>query len=1022
MSRRGKNNHYHYAELFTDRARRRARRSALLLPRKAVFFAVLVLLAFGVISTTFASNNTYDDNSGGIIVRIRNAKVTQDYVAEGLDREEAEAKAVSTAGKGDFAATGADNVDLAVTGAAQYYYRGNDNSWGATAMTVSTDSSYEYYESTTVNNQFKISISTTTFDYNKGYVDSGFNSTDISTIGDYGGDNCYVWGTSGTYYIIVYYPNTVINNTSNPKICASTTLPASYPTVKLGEKFTDPDEDTYVTLSRSGLTYTGSASLTGGSTEKFFFVVTYGNNTQYFKDLNGSTMTYNNCSNWTFKNGSGSDPQLTTVTTGSYNFTFIYDSSSASVSVTYPKYSVTRTINDVEAATFTTTTTQVSIGSSASISAAPAANTGFSFEKWEVTSGTVKTGSYASGTNFTDSNTNAALTLYPYGTETNVVITAKYKRDTYTITYAKDDPDLNHPHATSGAITGNIADGTKEYNRTYTIPSGTYTRDGFTQVAWATTPNYTSTTSVPNGTTVYACDGTGTYSGNASLTLYPVWRMNSITKSNNTSQGPKLGHTSGTMLTGQSFSLGPLDISAQATYDTTRTYTYNWTATGVDQNDPSVIVSYDNGDFNFTTNSPGVYDVTVTITDTCTTGTTNGPVSATTDTATITVSPNAPSFTVNLEGFTAEAGRDGTTQQSAYMVMIGSKYYFYAEVSNPVNGYTYTFSRNSDFSVAADIVGSFTSDGTTNRLYFDANYTTFANPADTPDPRSTANTSQSATQVQLYCRISHNNQYSQSSDESLWYFIQPLIESFDFVPYQTIYNSYYYYVDLAADYNFDNAANFTTQLFFSKDNKTYNQAITAVTGSFLRSFINAIQSCMYFNGPKYFYMNISGTVNNESVSSGEDMKIHTTVGTADSTATRPLYFYNTVSGCGLKDYLVMCYYIDGNGDLGYQAAQDMYKEDENKAGMYYRVNIPADTSDVRFGFLDKQAGNPYHYYGLAGLSGGVLDCTGNVFKGYTAQVALVDSTRVITSNTKSDVNGQWSFNASSSAYTPVPVS
>ena len=105
-----------------------------------------------------------------------------------------------------------------------YWYRGGDNSWGATAMTVSTDGLYEYIQSSSDANQFKIAASEDGWDYNHSYVQAGFNSTDVTNIGDYGQDNCYCW-QSGDYYILVYYPNTAVNTTANPIICAATTLP-----------------------------------------------------------------------------------------------------------------------------------------------------------------------------------------------------------------------------------------------------------------------------------------------------------------------------------------------------------------------------------------------------------------------------------------------------------------------------------------------------------------------------------------------------------------------------------------------------------------------------------------------------------------------------------------------------------------------------------------------------------------------------------------------------------------------------
>ena len=114
--------------------------------------------------------------------------------------------------------TTANAVDI------QYYYRGSDNNWGASAMTQSTDGKYFYIQSSSATNQFKIANSTTTYDYNSTYVQKGFNNTDVQNIGNYSGDDCYVW-QSGTYYILVYVPGTDINTTNNPIICASTTLP-----------------------------------------------------------------------------------------------------------------------------------------------------------------------------------------------------------------------------------------------------------------------------------------------------------------------------------------------------------------------------------------------------------------------------------------------------------------------------------------------------------------------------------------------------------------------------------------------------------------------------------------------------------------------------------------------------------------------------------------------------------------------------------------------------------------------------
>ena len=104
-----------------------------------------------------------------------------------------------------------------------YTYTGADNSWGTTDMIVSESGFYEYYQTTTDNHQFKIKKGSTY--YNKDYNKAGFCMTDISSVGDYGGDNCYIWDAPESYYIIVFKPETDLNSSSSPVICASTTLP-----------------------------------------------------------------------------------------------------------------------------------------------------------------------------------------------------------------------------------------------------------------------------------------------------------------------------------------------------------------------------------------------------------------------------------------------------------------------------------------------------------------------------------------------------------------------------------------------------------------------------------------------------------------------------------------------------------------------------------------------------------------------------------------------------------------------------
>ena len=113
---------------------------------------------------------------------------------------------------------------------AAYYYRGNQNGWGATQMTASADGFYEYFAAKShanngnQNQMFKVSTSSSSWNYNNTYMSSGFNGTNITNMGNWDSDNICMYHDKD-YYILVYKPNTTINTSSNPKICAATYLP-----------------------------------------------------------------------------------------------------------------------------------------------------------------------------------------------------------------------------------------------------------------------------------------------------------------------------------------------------------------------------------------------------------------------------------------------------------------------------------------------------------------------------------------------------------------------------------------------------------------------------------------------------------------------------------------------------------------------------------------------------------------------------------------------------------------------------
>lgn len=126
---------------------------------------------------------------------------------------------------------------MMVSNATDYYYRGNQNNWSeAVLMTTSTDGYYAYISAKSYanngnkNNEFKIALTADSWEYNCSIASPGFNGTDITNMnsssnswgnGDW---NNAIYHTSD-FYILVYFPNTTINSSSNPVMCASSTLP-----------------------------------------------------------------------------------------------------------------------------------------------------------------------------------------------------------------------------------------------------------------------------------------------------------------------------------------------------------------------------------------------------------------------------------------------------------------------------------------------------------------------------------------------------------------------------------------------------------------------------------------------------------------------------------------------------------------------------------------------------------------------------------------------------------------------------
>ena len=109
----------------------------------------------------------------------------------------------------------------------EYKYSGDDTSWETSvSMTESSGGAYEYYGPTSTTwHEFIIQPMDGSATYGYSYVSEYFNSTDMA-VGQYASHGCVENPGSVSYYIIIWKPNTIFNNSGSPVICASTILPA----------------------------------------------------------------------------------------------------------------------------------------------------------------------------------------------------------------------------------------------------------------------------------------------------------------------------------------------------------------------------------------------------------------------------------------------------------------------------------------------------------------------------------------------------------------------------------------------------------------------------------------------------------------------------------------------------------------------------------------------------------------------------------------------------------------------------
>ena len=1088
MSRRPRNNHYHYAEQYSDGHYRRKQKAASVmhLPPRAVFFALLVLLVFGIVTTTFSANTSADDpESRSILVSVRSAKANR-----------------------DLALTGAE-VDLARSGyrfqGAPFYFIAPSD-WDLTkGVSVMCDGDKGWTE-TYASNMTRIGNSR--IFYHSGNV--GTHNDDQNRSINFNNNDwfCFInekdwgfgWGDQNRRtYASKYTTCNTSWNVSDGKAVFTATLKSGKEYTLSGTYYSDANfpgshsyNQTYKMQYKVGSgSYTDATStyIPGTAT----LATSYWNHTGTDAYKSGGTATktiYNDgISDYVFEYGVKTAPVALTASAGSG---FVLDgifksddlenrvdsttAGSASYTIsgasTYyarfhaDNYTITYNLTggktvDNNGQNAETTPNDADVDWASGYTAPGSRNYTESVTLPTASNVTASGRIFLGWYNNADC-TGSAVTTIPATQASDVTLYAKWKWQHFTITY---NSDASPATAAAGTITNPNSvptSATKLYGASYSITDKKFSRPGYTQVGWSTSANSTSS----SGAGFYGFNAS--YSTNANLTLYPVWELNTPTNTDPETYAldpddpypdqPKI-ITTDTMTVGGSPVNLSLDLEGGngAAYSTNSNISlyYSYTITGPTGNHASVGTDPANSAtfMKFTADIPGTYEVTITVDAYSATGVTNpydaditnssdaryhkGYATADTNTAIISVAPDAPQFEITVYGVVDDPERDGSSGQGkAYMVMLGNRYYFSAAINDayllqhPVSDYTYEWAWDSDFAhkIDTDIDDDGDQDNLPTITFIDKGDVSVPNyelidydpgitydPED--DPRTLAEESDGVYHsVSLFCRVTCNEVSNDSLLKQKWYFIQPLIKSFVYEPMQKIFNLNDQTVSLAAEYNVSDDPEYSSKLYFSHTNSNVfdDWAEAASASGFIHSFASAIRTYLYPAGPKYFYLLMTGYNSQDELIESRSEKVHTTVDTVDSIAMRSLYFDNTVANMSLKNYLVMCYYIDGSGNLCYQKAQDLRLDDDvivdgevvdtnSDDGRHYRVMIPEDAVAVRLGFLSSDVEGKY-YYGEPTLTAGVIGgFTGPTYYGYSEQITLTESTCVITLNNVRDV-------------------
>lgn len=389
-----------------------------------------------------------------------------------------------------------------------YFYHGNKNSWGYDAMTVSADGYYEYYiTEAKSNNNFLVSYSNGggKSDYNYDQVAHfGFNGTDMTNSGKWNGDDniCfYDNDKKNTCYILVYYPNTTVNSSSSPKVCASHFLPDNRSCTVY---FVDEQDwgsgktmSAYAWYYQNGVTCHNNSVWPGEnmtSTGK-----TYGGKNIYYKTL---SETFDKV---IFTNKSSGDKQTANLNLGTTNKGKMFDCTTTDATWRTLAYDVTL---DQQSGSDGTTSIIATCGSAMPSGKTAPARVGYAF-------GGYWTGTSGSGIQYYDASMNS-VTNWPSDGSGPTTLYAKWTENStyYDVTFG-----AGTKYSSWGTVSGNNNTTSAAFDSGDDLVSGTsvtftatpgaiYDVDGFYSDAACTSvlqsgSSTTYTTSVAGNMTVY---------------------------------------------------------------------------------------------------------------------------------------------------------------------------------------------------------------------------------------------------------------------------------------------------------------------------------------------------------------------------------------------------------------------------------------------------------------------------------------------------------------------------------------